>query len=395
MKVITNANIITSGDDFREFCGYLRFEGEKIVDLAPGKYTPDGTEEEIIDAKGSYLLPGLIDAHTHLGSYGDALGFESDDINDINDPCSPHLSAKDSVNPMDRCFEEARNGGVTSVLTGPGSANPLAGSFIALKTSGKRIDKMIIKSPCSMKMALGENPKMSYHDKDETPETRMATAAIIRENLKKAERYMKSITVAEEDDSDPPEYDAKYEALLPVLRKEIPLHIHAHRADDIFTGIRIAKEFGLDYALVHCTEGHLITDELAEENPKIMSGPFLGDRSKPELKELSPKTPGILEKAGLEVSIITDHPVIPVQYLMLCASLAVKNGMTRRGAIKAVTINPARIAGLQDRIGSLEPGKDADLVLYTRDPLDIFAEITHVFINGKSVYTNTEAVKEK
>ena len=386
MKAVINAHIITCDENEGEFFGYVTYDGGKIVSVSKGDYKPSGDEEEITDARGGYVLPGLIDAHTHLGNSGDASGFESDDINDINDPCTPHFSSLDSVNPFDRCFEDARNAGVTTVLTGPGSANALGGSFIAVKTDGKRIDKMILRAPCSMKMALGENPKMCYHEKDESPETRMATAAIIREALKKASRYLEAVEQSESDENaDPPEFDAKCEALLPVLRREIPLHIHAHRADDIFTGIRIAKEFSLDYVLVHCTEGHLIARELKEENARVMSGPFFCDRSKPELRELTPACAGILEKEGVEVSRITDHSVTPIQYLILCASLAVKNGMSRQGAINAVTINPAKFAGISDRVGSITPGKDADLAVYSGDPLDFYSKTVFVAINGRTV----------
>lgn len=347
---------------------------------------PVQPEEETVDLEGAHVYPGFIDAHTHIGMWEDGLTFEGDDGNEETDPVQPHLRAIDAVNPMDRCFSEAVDAGITTVLTGPGSANPIGGQFAALKTFGKRVDKMIVRAPVAMKMALGENPKNVYHDKNQSPSTRMATAALIRDQLMKAKRYEEAVLRAEEDSEiDPPEYDSKCEALLPVLRGEVKVHFHAHRADDIFTAMRIASEFSLDYVIVHGTEGALIADELAEEHVRVLSGPLLCDRSKPELRNLTPATPGKLSKAGVPTAIITDHPVVPIQYLPLCAALAVREGMDEEEALAAITCNPAKICGIDDRVGSLEMGKDADFVVFRSNPLLLSSKPEMVYISGKRV----------
>lgn len=380
--LIKNARILPMEGESIEN-GWLLTEGGVIRALG-GMNSLPAVETDTFDAQGGVLLPGLVDAHTHLGMWEDSLGFEGDDGNEETDPATPQLSAVDAVNPLDRCFGEAAGAGVTTVVTGPGSANPIGGQLIAMKTVGRRIDDMLVKSPVAIKFALGENPKTVYHEKSETPITRMATAAIIRENLVKARRYLDKLEAAKEDeDADEPEFDYKCEALLPLLRGEIQAHFHAHRADDIFTAIRIAKEFQLDYAIIHCTEGHLIAEELKQENARIFSGPFLCDRCKPELHNLTPKTPGILHTAGLEPAIITDHPVIPEQYLTLCAALAVREGMDYAAALRAVTINPARLLRIDNRVGSLRPGKDADLAIFAGDPLSLTTPVQFVAVGGR------------
>ena len=329
--------------------GYIRIREGKIEDCGPMERLKRREGEEALDLEGALCLPGFIDAHTHLGMWEDGLDFEGDDGNEDTDPTTPQLRAIDAVNPIDRCFGEALEAGVTTVLTGPGSANPVAGQFAALKTRGRRIDDMILKAPAAMKFALGENPKSTYHGKSQAPVTRMAIAAIIREQLEKARRYGEELAEAEADEElDKPEYDAKCEALLPVLRREVKAHFHAHRADDIFTAVRIAKEFGLDYVIVHGTEGYMAADLLAEEGCGVLSGPLLCDRSKPELRALTPASTGVLDKAGVPTAIITDHPVIPIQYLPICAGLAVREGMAYRSALAAITIRAAEICGIED-----------------------------------------------
>ncbi len=319
--------------------------------------------------------------------FGDALGFESDDGNESTDPCTPHLRAIDAVNALDRCFADARAGGVTCVLTGPGSANPIAGQFAALKTNGRWVDQMIVTAPVAMKFALGENPKNVYNDRKEAPVTRMATAAIIRENLSKALEYMDKQNKADGDpDTDMPDFDAKLEALVPVLKGELPVHCHAHRADDIATAVRIAKEFGLHLVVVHGTEAYLIPDLLAQEGIPVITGPSLSDRSKPELGGQSQENPVILARAGVKVAVCTDHPVIPIQYLPICAAMAVRAGMDEEDALAAITINPAVIAGIDGRVGSLTPGKDADIVLSTGHPLDWKSKVEQVYIGGVRVH---------
>lgn len=363
--------------------GFVAVQDGKIAQVGPMEQLPKGWPGEVIDANGGDILPGFVDAHCHLGMFGDALGFEGDDGNEATDPCTPHLRAVDAINPMDRCFSDARAAGVTTVVTGPGSANPISGQLAAIKTTGRWIDDMILKAPLAMKLALGENPKFTYNERHESPVTRMATAAIIRENLAKAQEYAEKLDRAEEDeDVDKPDYDAKLEALLPVIRRELPVHIHAHRADDMATGIRIAKEFGLNYVLVHGTEGHLIAQELAREGASVITGPCLGDRSKPELANMSLETPFILTLHGVKTAICTDHPETPIQYLPLCAAMAVRGGMPPEMALEAITIRPAEIAGIAHRVGSLTPGKDADIVITTATPLNPLSRVTAVIVDG-------------
>ena len=366
--------------------GYVAVSGSKIAAAGPMEECPQNWEGEIFDAQGGHICPGFIDAHCHLGMFGDALGFESDDGNEETDPSTPHLRAIDAVNPLDRCFSEARAAGVTTVLTGPGSANPISGQFAALKTDGRWVDAMVVKAPAAMKLALGENPKQVYHDRDETPVTRMATAAIIRENLRKAVEYGEKLDkAAQDEDTDPPDYDAKLEALLPVVRGELPVHIHAHRADDIATGVRIAREFGLRCVIVHGTEGHLIPELLAEAGIPVITGPALGDRSKPELANMTLENPALLRRAGVEVAICTDHPEVPVQYLPLCAALAVKGGLDPEEALAAITVTAAGIAGLGDVLGTLAPGREADVVVTSRHPLELLGEVRAVLIGGRRI----------
>lgn len=347
---------------------------------------PADWKGETLDARGGHILPGFVDAHCHLGMFGDAMGFEGDDGNEATDPCTPHLRAIDGVNPMDRCFRDARLAGVTTVLTGPGSANPISGQFVAMKTAGRWLDDMVIKAPAAMKLALGENPKLTYHERHEGPITRMATAAVIRENLAKAVEYRDKLERAAADpDEEKPEFDAKLEALLPVVRRELPVHIHAHRADDIATGIRICKEFGLEYVIVHGTEGHLIANELAREGARVITGPCLGDRSKPELANMSLETPVLLAMAGVKIAICTDHPETPVQYLPLCAAMAVKGGLPADAALAAITIWAAEIGGVAHRVGSLTPGKDGDVVVMSGHPLNWLSRVSAVVVDGRRV----------
>ena len=366
--------------------GYVEVENGKIRAVGEMSARTAAAAGPVYDAGGGHILPGFIDAHCHLGMFGNALGFEADDGNESTDPCTPQLRAIDAINPQDRCFREAREGGVTTVLTGPGSANPIAGQFAAIRTDGRWVDEMVLRAPAAMKMALGENPKTVYNERKETPITRMATAAVIRQELSKTLEYMDKQDKADaEEDTDAPDYDAKLEALIPVLRGELPVHIHAHRADDIATAVRICREFGLKYVIVHGTEGHLLPELLAAEGAGVITGPSLTDRSKPELANLTIENPAILARAGVPVAICTDHPVIPIQYLPICAALAVRGGLEPEEALAAITIHPARLAGLDKRVGSLEPGKDADIVVTTGHPLDWNGKVRYVFIGGKQV----------
>ena len=363
----------------------ILIENGKIVEIGNSIVAP--LDAEIIDAQGKFIYPGFIDAHTHLGLWEDAVGFEGADGNEETDPITPHLNPIDGINPMDRTFRDAVEGGVTSVCTTPGSANVMGGQCIAIKTHGRRIDKMVIKNPVASKIAFGENPKSCYGRDEKMPQTRMAIAALLRENLKKAEEYLEEIELyMEHEDHDKPEYDIRMESLIPVLKGEIPFKVHAHRADDMFTAIRIAKEFDLKLTLDHCTEGHLIVEELVEEGYPVIVGPSLSERSKVELRNLTFDTAGILSNAGLEVSLTTDHSVIPIQYLPICAGIAVKHGMKNDKALEAITINPARTLGIEDRVGSIEIGKDADIVIWDGNPLEIQSHVLFTIIDGKIVY---------
>lgn len=363
--------------------GYLRF-GAAIEEMGPMEQYVPKAGEEVLDAGGKWLLPGFVDIHTHLGLFGDGVGFEAEDCNESTDPITPQLRVIDGINPMDRTFEEARNGGVTAVIVAPGSANPIAGQAAAIRTYGRRIDDMILKAPVAMKFALGENPKSTYNDRDETPVTRMATAALIRENLRKAQEYRMKQQLAQEDpEFDAPDFDMKLETLVPVLNREIQAHFHAHRLDDIFTAIRIAKEFDLDYVIIHGTEAYLAPDIMAQEQARVVTGPNLLDRCKPELRNMSFFGPVVLTHQDVLCSICTDHPETPLQYLPLCAAMAMRSGLTRQEALAAITIQPARIAGLDKQIGSLEVGKDADLVLATGDPLELETRIEGVYSLGR------------
>ena len=367
--------------------GYILVKDGKIQAVGPMDECPGNSE--IIDAKGRYVLPGLVDAHTHVGMTEDAVGFEGDDLNEMTDPVTPHLRAIDAIYHADRSFEEARQWGVTTVLSGPGSSNVICGQFAALKTYGRSVDEMILKEPCALKVAFGENPKTVYHEKNHAPSTRMATAAILREQFYKAREYMEAWDeyMKDSEENDKPEFDIRLEALIPALKGDLIVKIHAHRTDDILTAIRIAKEFNLKITIDHGTEGYLIADILKENNIKVILGPMLTDRSKIELRNQTLAAPGILAKAGIPVAIMTDHPCVPIQHLLLCAAIAVREGMPEEDALKAITINAARAAGIDDRVGSLEAGKDADIAIYSGYPFDFKTKVDMTIINGKIVYT--------
>ncbi len=354
----------------------------KLTAIGPDLPCPDGAE--VVPADGLQVYPGFVDAHTHIGLDGYGIGYEGHDYNEMNDICCPQLRGIDGVNPMDPTFRMARMAGVTTVCTGPGSANVLGGTFVALKTVGDRVDDMVVKDPVAMKCAFGENPKRCYRDKCDS--SRMSTAAILRTALAEARDYAARRAGASAGTFRYAPYNAKYEALQPVLAGEIPLKAHAHQANDIFTALRIAKEFGVRITLEHVTEGHLIAAQLAKEKVPMAVGPTLTHASKFELQNKSWTTPGILAAAGCQVSIITDSTVIPQQYLPLCAGMAVKAGMDPFAALQAITINPAKHIGVEARVGSLEVGKDADVVLTDGSPFEVMTTVKAVFIDGAPVY---------
>ena len=354
----------------------------KIAAIGGGLTAP--ADAAVFDADGLEVYPGFVDAHTHIGLDGYGIGYEGCDYNEMNDIWTPQLRAIDGINPRDPSLADARRAGVTCVCTGPGSANVLGGTFLAMKTVGDRVDKMVVRDPVAMKCAFGENPKRCYRDKCDS--TRMSTAAFLRGALMQARDYGARKQAANGDITKMPAYNQKLEALLPVLAREIPLKAHAHQANDIFTALRIAREFNLRLTLEHVTEGHLIADELAGEKDVPMAvGPSLTFASKFELQNKSWSTPAVLTAAGCHVSIITDSSVIPQQYLPLCAGMAIKAGMDPFDALKAITINPAEHIGVADRVGSLEVGKDADLVITNGCPFEVLTEVKAVFIDGARI----------
>lgn len=356
-------------------------ENGKITAIGQNLIVPQDCE--IIDATDKNVYPGFVEAHCHMGLDGSGIGFEGDDCNEMTDILTPQLRAIDGINPMDPTFREAALAGITTVCTGPGSANVLGGTFTAIKTVGKRVDKMIVKKEVAMKCAFGENPKRCYKDKNNY--SRMSTASKLREMLLKAKEYDRKVTAAAEDESKLPPLDVKLEALRPVLHRELPLKAHAHQANDIFTALRIAQEFNVKLTLEHVTEGHLIVDELKDEPVPMAVGPSLTHASKFELRNKTFETPGILAAAGCQVSIITDSPVIPQEYLPLCAGLAIKSGMKEWDALKAITINAAKHIGIEDRVGSLEIGKDADILVIEGSCFEVSAQPEVVIIDGKVV----------
>jgi imidazolonepropionase-like amidohydrolase len=371
MLAITGGKIITmAGRPFEK--GTVLADRGKIVGVYEGVLAPPGAE--IFDATGMIVMPGMIDCHSHVGIVEEIYREEGDDSNEITGPVTPHLRAIDAVNPMDLGFRDALAGGVTTVVTGPGSANIIGGEMVAMKTRGTVVDDMIVRFPVGLKAALGENPKRSYGRDKKTPATRMASAAIIREALIQGREYLKK---------DTPERDLKMESLGRVLRKEVPLRVHAHRADDIMTAVRIAGEFEIDLIIEHCTEGHMIAERLAEKKIPVVIGPVITNRAKVEMQGLTLETARVLDQCGVLFAIMTDHPVVPVQYLAASAALAVKGGLSEEQALRAVTINAAKILGLGKQLGSIEPGKDADIVILDRHPLDITSRVVQVFINGE------------
>ena len=381
MIKIKNAKIITCAGDIIDN-GAVIFD-DKIQYV--GEDTDKFEADEVVDAAGLWVTPGLIDAHCHVGMFEDSLGFEGSDGNEDSDPITPHLRAIDGINPFDRAFEEARKAGITTVVTGPGSANPIGGQFAAIKTAGICVDDMIIKAPCAMKFALGENPKSVYSEKDDAPFTRMGTTALIREALIKAKMYLEQVQKWEDapEECDCLEFDMKSEALIPVLKGEIPVKIHAHRADDICTAIRIGKEFNIKITIEHCSDGDRIADILEREKLPVMLGPTLSDRSKPELSNLTFDTYKNLSDRGIDVAIITDHPEITIENLPLCAAMAVRHGMDEEKALKGLTITAAKNCGIDDRVGSIEVGKDADISVFNGNPVRFDSRCLYTFINGK------------
>ncbi len=381
MLVLKNGRVLTMAG--REFVGDVAVENGKIAALGENLDFPGA---QVRDVTGCYVMPGIVDAHSHIGMWEDGMGREGADGNECTNPVTPELRAIDAINPYDRCFEEACAAGVTTCVTGPGSANVIGGQFVALKTYGSSVEDMTLRFPVAVKGAFGENPKRVYESLKQTPQTRMATAAVMRKALVEAQEYNKKLEEGKADPSKMPERNLAKEMLAKVIRRELPMKLHAHRADDILTAIRICKEFNLRFTLDHCTEGYLIPDELkraiTEQGAGIIIGPLLSDRSKIELKNLSFKAPKVLFDAGITFAMMTDHPVIPAQYLPVCAALSVREGLPEEEALRSITINAARISAIDDRVGSLEVGKDADVAVFSGHPLDFRSRCKLTLING-------------
>jgi imidazolonepropionase-like amidohydrolase len=374
-----------AGRDIPDGC--IHIKDGKIAEIGSRKEVPlqPAPNERVIEISDGLIMPGLIEAHCHMGITEEKKGMEGDDCNETVDPITPYLRAIDAVNTMDAAFDDAVRAGITSAMIGPGSSNVVGGQFAFLKTRGRRVDDLIVKAPAAMKVAFGENPKVNYSGEGKSPSTRMAIAAMLREELTKAEAYAKRKKQAA-DNGKSFEEDFRMECWLPVLDGEIPLKAHVHRVDDIFTAIRIAREFSLKMTLDHCSEGHMIAAELAQEGFPAIVGPDLASRNKIEVQNMAFKTVGVLNQAGVMTAVTTDHPVSLIQSLPLCAGLAVKSGLDMEEGYKAITIHPAIICGVSDRVGSLEPGKDADIAIFTGNPMEVFTRTLYTIIDGQVVY---------
>ena len=362
--------------------GFLQIENGRITavgDMKDCSVKKGGSG--ILDAKGNLVMPGIVEAHCHMGITEEKKGMEGDDCNENVEPITPWLRAIDAINPMDAAFDDALRAGITSAMVGPGSSNVVGGQFAFIKTHGRCIDHMIVKAPAAMKVAFGENPKVNFSGQNVSPATRMAIAAMLRQELFQAKAYQKK-----QQENPNQEKDFRYECWLPVLEGKIPLKAHVHRADDILTAIRIAKEFGLSMTLDHCSEGHLIAEEIKESGFPAIVGPDMASRNKIEVQNMAFKTVGILNQAGIRTAITTDHPVSMIQFLPICAGLAVKSGLDMEEGLRSITINSARICGVADRVGSLEVGKDGDVAIFDGNPLEVFTKALYTIIEGKIVY---------
>lgn len=379
MLLIRNGRLETmTGEEAQT--GDILCRNGKIERIAKQIGLPESAEVQVIDASGCLVMPGLIDAHCHVGITEEKKGIEGDDCNENVEPVTPWLRAIDAVNMMDAAFEDAVRAGITAVMTGPGSSNVVGGQFALLKTKGRCVDDLIVRAPAAMKAAFGENPKVNFSGMGKSPVTRMGIAGMLRRELFEAKKYCERRLAGEAD----PQFEL--EPWLPVFTREIPIKAHVHRVDDIFTAIRIAKEFDLDMTLDHCSEGHLVADRIAESGFPAIVGPDLSCRNKIEIQYADFKTVGELHRAGVTVAVCTDHPVSTIQSLPLCAGLAVKDGLPRKEGLKAITCNPAKICRAFDRIGSLEVGKDADIAIFTGNPMEVFSRTRYTVIDGKVAY---------
>lgn len=379
---VTGGRVVPVAGDTVEPGTVLVLDG-RIAAVGASVEIPDGVP--VVDATGRWVLPGFVEAHAHMGVIEDGEGWAGQDVNEMTDPVGARLRALDGINPADLGFADALSGGVTTAVVKPGSGNPIGGQTVAVKCWGRIVDEMVVKSPVSMKSALGENPKRVYGDKDRLPATRLGVAAVIRDAMRSAQDYRERRRAADEK-GEPFERDSTKEALVQVLDGDLPWCQHAHRADDIATALRLADEFGYRLVLNHATEAHLLADVLAERGVPAVVGPLFTSRLKVELRHRTMRTPGLLARAGVLVALTTDHPVVPIHFLVHQATLAVKEGLDRDEALRTLTVNPARMLGLDDRVGSLTPGLDGDLVIWSGDPLDVMSRAEQVFVNGSQVY---------
>lgn len=383
MLLIKNGRVLTmSGEDIPR--GYVLADGGRIIKVG-AESDLDEIKADVIDAEGGWIMPGLIESHCHLGITEEKKGFEGEDSNERTHPITPYLSALHAVNLMDSAFHSALAAGITSVMVGPGSTNVVGGQFIFIKTHGRDIRRVTVLVPAAMKVSFGENPKKCFAEKEKMPSTRMAIAAMLREELWEAKLYLeRKEEVLRRGERFMQEF--RRECWIPVLKKQIPLKAHVHRADDIMTAIMIAKEFDLKMTLDHCTEGHFVADEIARSGFPAIIGPSLASRNKIEVQFMDFKTAAILHEAGVKVSVMTDHPVSRIQYLANCAGFAAREGLGVYEGLKAITINAAEICGVSHRVGSLEPGKDADIAVFSGNPMEIFSKTLYTIIDGRVVY---------
>lgn len=384
MLLIKNGKIITMSDKNYNR-GSILIKDKKIVEIGENINIDSNKDCKIIDAENCWVMPGIIESHCHIGIQEERKGFEGNDCNEINESITPYLRALDGINVMDSAFHNALTSGITGVMVGPGSSNVVGGQFIFIKTHGRTIDNMAVLEPAAMKVAFGENIKTNYNQKNMMPSTRMSIAALLREELFEAQKYNQNKKNAMKNGESFDEVFRK-ECWLPVINREIPLKAHVHRADDILTAIRIAKEFNLKLTLDHCTEGHLISEEIKASGFPAIVGPSLAIRNKIETQNADFKTAGILHKAGVKVAITTDHPVTRIQDLPICAGFAAREGLGIEEGLKAITINAAEICNVSDKVGSIEIGKDADIAIFDGNPMEVFTKTMYTIIDGEIVY---------
>ncbi len=376
MRIINGKLLTMEGEVFEN--GYVDFENGKITAFGDASAAPE-YNGEVIDAEGGYITPGFIECHCHIGVSEESIRWEGNDTNESTDPWTPHLRGIDAIYPYDKAFKLAVNAGITSACTGPGSGNVIGGQLCAIKLYGTDPDEMVIKAPAAMKMAFGENPKGYFQRMKKSPATRMATAAILREALFKTQQYLRKKEKGDDV------FDMKLEAMIPVLKGEIPAHIHAHRADDILTAMRVANEFGIKFNMIHTSDAVLVKEQLKKNNVEFCMGPTLGVSTKPETKNKTFASYGEVQRFGCTMAITTDHPVLAIETLPVCAMMAIKNGMDEMEALKAITINAAKVANIDERVGSIKVGKDADIVIFDGNPMEIATQTKAVFIDGKKI----------